>query len=352
MKSGTEFSKYYALYPIHSRPLLQDIKEKLKNLDSEVVQVDEGHDPSEYAVFRFSDGHYLQLVLKNDQVAALNANYNNSTHVGEVYDRVRSLWPQEENGLRFGASPQTYRDVELDSPWREPRYTIPDFFLKNPGIYRKKGIPSRSADALRKMLQPKMNPWQDILGHRIDFPSEMPAEFIPTGRIGDGLKRDEVFYRNAVVVMKKRYSEAKNILFVNYTGHEGPVAAALAKNKISSHWSLTASPRILDQIRDWVDEIARASQDALDSNVGLILEPNHGPTRIETWILPEVGEIQGRGIHKIVVFSEDRYSQSSPLPGSYRQLSKHWPDPEMEEFLNDANQLGIQIVVEGLESQR
>jgi hypothetical protein len=295
-----------------------------------------------------SEAEYKQIVQKERLKAA-----------AEPCDRTRDALPVQPTTLTsindtsavtlvFARHEERIMErSEKNREWKFPQYRIPNFFEINKDIYHRP-LARLSPVELQSKFQPRSKQWLDVFGHSIETPSDMPAGFSPIGRIGDGLKRDEMFHQHAQTIIQNRYQNAKNTLFINYTGHEGPVAAALAKRNIPTYWRLTASSRILDQMQDWREDVTQ-SNGKNDSNAGLILEPNHGgggSVPITLSQLPDIATLKAKGITKIVVFTEDTYSEKAPH--DYRKVESNWPDLEFRQFVAAAGQK-FDIAVEGLD---
>jgi len=227
--------------------------------------------------------------------------------------------------------------------WEKDQYTQLDFFKINSNIYRREGAKTPVSDLI-KIIQPSKN-GKLLIPHFFDLPPGLPYSFIPSGRIEDGLKRDEMFYSTAKTEMDK-LKNSTNTLFINYTGHQGPVAAVLAENGIPLSWQVKGDERIINSLQDWISFIEKNTC-SNNTNTGLILEPDHDRrTRIDVSNLPSADYLKEKGIRSVVVFAEEAFG------GSYA-LSQ-FPDtndPAFKIYLLNLEQSGIDVKIIGLDKE-
>jgi hypothetical protein len=175
-----------------------------------------------------------------------------------------------------------------------------------------------------------------------------PDSLIPSGRLNDGLRRDEIYFINAQESLKNR--NMANTVFFNYTGHQGSVAAALAQRGVPSSWNLTLSERIADQLQDWVPFITSHKVNTRLNSHGVILEPSHalgldGNGKINISQLPNPETLKKQGITTIAIFTEDKFGVNIDLQGFMTRA----PNREFAEYLSTLQQSGLVIHFIGLE---
>lgn len=138
----------------------------------------------------------------------------------------------------------------------------------------------------------------------------IPKELIHHGRPGSTIDRDYTFYKYAKEYLMNNPST--NTLYINYTGHSGPVAAALSHENIPLFWQMDLSQdsitedRILGQIQDYSSEII-GNTGKNNTNMGLMLECPHGFENTIPNCLPDAKILLKEGIKKVVVFTEDLF---------------------------------------------
>lgn len=226
--------------------------------------------------------------------------------------------------------------------WKKPKYTLPNFFEINQRLikYFRKNE-NHSISKLLLMIQPPSNAFLSM-PHHFNLPEGLPADFIPLGRIEDGLRRDEMFYKHAKITMLK-YKNAENTIFFNYTGHQGGVATALAEQSIPLYWQLDGNERIINSLQDWIGIIANNSNKKRTC-AGIMLEPNHGLGSLDASHLPKAEYLQEHGITNIIVFSENRFGRKYSLDAISEKN-----DPELILYLQNLEKQGFKITVIGLE---
>lgn len=181
--------------------------------------------------------------------------------------------------------------------------------VKNPQIYHRNNENPQNIKTLIDSLLTCKDPFRI---HSIR-PNRASDDLVPSGRFGDFLKRDEKFYENAQKALKDKV--VANTLFFNYTGHQGPVAAALSEKGIGSSWNLTLNERIADQMQDWAPLISKNKVDPKLNSHGIILEPSHnlgmdGNGVFDVSKLPTPQALKRLGISRVVVFTEDDFNSS------------------------------------------
>lgn len=136
----------------------------------------------------------------------------------------------------------------------------------------------------------------------------LPESLIVYGRKGDTIDRDNEFYAHTKRAINPSMSKT---LYINYTGHCGPVAAALCENGITNLiWNLKldadniAEKRFLGQLQDYSQSLMTPERKDSDS-IGLLLEPAHGfDQTIDYYNLPSVEIFKRLRIEHIVVLLE------------------------------------------------
>ncbi|HHF7374110.1 hypothetical protein [Legionella bozemanae] len=157
-----------------------------------------------------------------------------------------------------------------------------------------------------------------------------PHDMIPKGRsfITKAIDEEISANTNAVLAELNTQHGLDNTLFINFTGHEAPVASALYMNGIDCIWQLsimndqTSQTRIMEQLQDALprDELLSQSPTSHDSSLGLIIEPNHGFTAVDATKLPTLKQLKEFGIKQVVVLTEKNYNQGKciyPLDDNY-----------------------------------
>ena len=200
------------------------------------------------------------------------------------------------------------------SSWFEgPRYTNPDFYVYNNELYHRppNNLPLKH---YLSMLQPS-NYLLTKLGSHAHFidTAHIPLEFIPHGRLGDGLKRDEMFARQAKLCLDHLTINdgLGNTLFINYTGRGSPVASMLYEHGIDCVWQLHEEhlgERTIQQFHDWINRSDPEKTKLIKSSFGIILEPNHGNSKIDTNHLPPPHVLNDIGIKKIIILTEHLFN--------------------------------------------
>lgn len=215
----------------------------------------------------------------------------------------------------------------------------------NPAMIRKEHT-RLDISALTQAIKPKSleDPFHKSLetSHFFTVPKDFPSQFTPTGRIGEGLTRDESFYSAANSYLSSR-TDLHHLMFYNYTGHQAPVGAALADKGVPVYWQLNGDERIINAAQDYHESFQNNRFEITDS-AAILLEPNHGGTVILTDRLPTGATLKAAGIYEIVVFSEDPFeNQSIDLATS------HMPDRNFKDYLVSLQSQGIKITIVGLE---
>lgn len=145
----------------------------------------------------------------------------------------------------------------------------------------------------------------------------LPESLIIYGRKGDTIDRDNEFYVHTKMVINPSVSKT---LYINYTGHCGPVAAALCENGITNLiWNLkldidnNAEERIIGQLQDYSQSLMNPERKKSD-NIGLLLEPAHGfDQTIDYDNLPSVEIFKRLGMEHVVVFVEKSFDETCSI---------------------------------------
>ncbi|CAM2948418.1 Uncharacterised protein [Legionella steigerwaltii] len=213
--------------------------------------------------------------------------------------------------------------------------------LQKPTVQNDNSKPSvqfsrTSQHNLKKLLE-TLKPSKEILSrlgpqmHFIRFNS--PDDVIPKGRhyIIKKIDKNIEDTTNKVLAELAAQHGLDNTLFINFTGHEAPVANALYMNGIDCIWQLsilcdeTSQTRIMDQLQDSLprDELLLLASASHDSSLGLILEPNHGFTAIDAEKLPSWDQLRAFGVKQAILLTEKNYNQGKcvhPLDKNYFKL--------------------------------
>ena len=141
---------------------------------------------------------------------------------------------------------------------------------------------------------------------------DIPLGLIHYGRDGnDTIDRDYTFYKYTEEYLFSH--QQMNTLYINYTGHAGPVAASLSRRNIPIFWQMDlsldnlAEERVLGQIQDYYLDIAN-NNGSNNSNIGLLLELQH--QSYQTFIpsiLPDLTLLKEKVIQRVVIFTEDPF---------------------------------------------
>lgn len=210
--------------------------------------------------------------------------------------------------------------------------------LQNPPVQKNNSNPDKESRRspvhnLKKLLE-RIKPSEEVLSklgpeiHYIHFSSS--PDVIPKGRhfIPQAIDKKIKDTTLAVLAALDARQGLDHTLFINFTGHEAPVANALYMHGIDCIWQLsivsdeTSQIRIMDQLQDSLprDELLLHSPQLHDSSLGLILEPNHGFTEIEEEKLPAWDRLKEFGIQQVVLLTEKNFNQGKciyPLEEHY-----------------------------------
>lgn len=145
----------------------------------------------------------------------------------------------------------------------------------------------------------------------------LSESLIVYGRKGDTIDRDNEFYVHTKKAINQNMSKT---LFINYTGHCGPVAAALCEKGVTNLiWNLKldtdniAEERILGQLQDYSQSIINSERKE-SKNIGLLLEPAHGFAQtIDYDNLPRIKTLKKMGIEHVVVFVEKPFDEECSI---------------------------------------
>lgn len=234
--------------------------------------------------------------------------------------------------------------------WKRPRYA-PDFFDKNPAIYHRT---RQNPETERQMMQNIILPGQRLprtafqlrlaANQYFTRPTSLPMDFVPAGRIGDELRYEELFFTQAQKALQSLKS-LDHILFLNYTGHQGGVGAALADKGIPVYWQLGGNERIINSVYNFQDHFAQNSL-AQSSSAAIMLEPNHGGTRIDVSLLPSAQQLRIAKISEVVVFSE-----GSPREQPYSIDELIATDVNFVKELRSYQKRGIHVRIIGVDAR-
>jgi len=241
--------------------------------------------------------------------------------------------------------------------WEEPLYTRKDFFEVNKSIYHKNN-PLRTVENLLNMIKPKGSEF----GHYYYLPEDLPKGFIPKGRIGDYLRRDETFYEEAKNALKQIKAEKEKTLIINYTGHGPSVAAALAEENIPIYWQIDCrteniDPRLMmnpnmrlgereiNSLQDWVEIIAK-NKWTNNKFSAIILESPHliGDTTYAIRGLPTAKDLKEKGFKKVVIFTEEPIGKFNPKDTTV--------DDKFKEYIENLMKNGIKAEVIGIDREK
>lgn len=199
-------------------------------------------------------------------------------------------------------------DSSQQKKWfEEPFYTNFQFFPNTcKSIKYKKGRGMYTVGELSSIFSGQFD--------SVTLSPNLPESLIVYGRTGNNIDRDNEFYIHTKNAINPNTSKT---LFINYTGHCGPVAAALCENGITNLiWNLKldtdsiAEQRILGQLQDYSQSLMISERKDSD-NIGLLLEPAHGfDQTIDYYKLPSVGIFQRMGIDHVVILVEKPFDET------------------------------------------
>jgi len=222
--------------------------------------------------------------------------------------------------------------------WEHPAHTMPDFLTKN-DIYHKEDV-KHDISALKKIVAPKENPYN--IRQFFTIPDELPSNFTPQGRFGQFLKRDEEFFRNTKAILKEKYQDVSHSFFINFTGHQGSIGAALSEVNIPVFWQVIGDDRIINSLQDWKESFIK-NDNSNNTNAALLLEPSHWipATSILFGLLPQINTLKENGIKHLIVFTELLYGRSYSL-ADFPAKS----DPPFLSYIQDASK-HLEVIIEG-----
>jgi hypothetical protein len=224
--------------------------------------------------------------------------------------------------------------------WQEEPMYKPDFFKNNPDIYHRTG-----KKHLLGVLLTLIKPNDTKISHYFTLPIGLSFDFKPIGRIGEFLKRDEKFYENArseLVALRN----PKKTLFLNFTGHSGSVAAALAEKGIPIYWQMRGNERTINSLQDWIGKIT-ANTKSNKTCAGLMLEPSHGAkddVAVSIATLPTAADLQRMGLTTVIVFSENIFGRLHTVDSLVTAS-----DAAFINYLRGLETNGVKVQVSGLD---
>jgi hypothetical protein len=242
----------------------------------------------------------------------------------------------------ISGAPDLISGARNDSFWERPTYQDPEaFFSNNPDLYRRRVPRELNASEMVSQLS-RITP---------NFPSntvrlgEIPFDQKAIGILEDGLRRDEKFYQRTNQALDA-LRNIDNILFIGYSGHSFPLAAALADHGIRSSYHLpTLNERNFNAMRDWLPHLQEQSYREELNSSAIMLEANHGmDSPINTQTLPNASELLNRQMNNIVIFTEQ-------APGTYSldDFRRNSTNPEIVQYLENLQANGISLTFVGTE---
>jgi hypothetical protein len=191
--------------------------------------------------------------------------------------------------------------------------------------------------------------------NRIAIPWGIPPGFVPFGRRGRALDRDR-FFEGAAETAIERLGDLSNTFFINYTGHQASVGAALAAKGVTVYWALDVNERIANAMQDRQTVLVgrdreRKTPKRSPSAVALMLEPNH-PTdlfappssEIRLRELPTLALLRGSSAQRVIVFNEDTAGDDV----SVDRMKIGLGDDAFHRYLQTLSYHGIDVRVVGL----
>ena len=194
--------------------------------------------------------------------------------------------------------------------FEEPNYTNFRYFSNFcKGIKYKKGRGMHTVGELSSIFSGQFD--------SVTLSPNLSESLIVYGRMGEEIDIDNEFY---IHTKKAINPSASKTLFINYTGHCGPVAAALCENGITNLiWNLKldtdniAEERILGQLQDYSQSLMISERKDSD-NIGLLLEPAHRFVQtIDYCKLPSVEIFQRMRIDHLVILVEEPFDETCPM---------------------------------------
>ena len=220
-----------------------------------------------------------------------------------MIERHDRMIERHDNRKEFGSSRQ--------KKWFEDeRYTDFQYFENTcKSIKYKKG---RGMYTVKDLYSIFSGPFDSVM-----LSPNLSESLIVYGRIGDTIDRDNEFYIHTKRAISKSISKT---LFINYTGHCGPVAAAMCENGVTNLiWNLKldtaniAEERILGQLQDYSQSIINTERKG-NENIGLLLEPAHGFERtINYENLPSIDVFKRMGIEHVVILIEKPFDETCSM---------------------------------------
>lgn len=231
---------------------------------------------------------------------------------------------------------------ESKKKWFEDSEYTNEQYFKNASrsIERKKG---RGVLSIAQIID-LMNKHVGLI-NEVRLSDNLSRKLIHYGRKGDTIDRDFTFYTYAREYLDN--NKLTNTLFINYTGHSGPVAAALSEQNIPLFWQMDlsqdniAEDRVLGQIQDYSTQISN-NNGTNNSNMGLMLECPHGfeNTLIHN-DLPTSSDLLAKGIENVVIFTEDPYQEISTATSELI--------PGIQAYVEELKKAGIIIKYVGID---
>lgn len=233
--------------------------------------------------------------------------------------------------------------------WKRYNNTLDYFTGESANVYRRH-YPRVKISSLVEAISPgARTPNTDLhrrlaARHFFALPTKLPQDFISTGRYGTSLERDESFYTNARERLHR--IDIRHKFFINYTGHQGPVGAALAERYIPVYWQVFTKDRIVNTVQDYRLSFVN-NKFSVKESAALMTEPKHQIDQtvlFQTHGLPDAEDLKREGINEVVVFGEDD-------PKKYISVDTfNCPNQNFRDYLKKLERNGIRITIYGLDS--
>lgn len=244
------------------------------------------------------------------------------------------------------------KSLRMKKPWYEEHSNYLDPREDTPSYRRPRKLLALSH--YLEQLVPSAGLLQKVgCSHFIRLES-LDSNFIPLGREEGSLRRDEGFAQNLEKYLQTQVLKQllANTLFINYTGHEGPVASALNKFGIECIWQVKIADahlsytgkRISEQLHDWTDPEQLKKTSLNPTCFGLILECAHYcSSHIDITQLPSETGLAAMGISSIVIFTEENFNELNPSQDFTANSVPY--DPEFGNYLRRLSKnYSIQVV--------
>lgn len=188
---------------------------------------------------------------------------------------------------------------------------------------------------------------------RLTIPAGVPSDVVPFGRFNSDLRRDEAYLAATEKVLDRLGVLPGDTFFINYTGHQGAVGAALAHRGVPVYWGLTINERIADALQSFFPDLAtrgpaHTQERVSPSATAIMLEPYHlrvGDFRsdIDVAKLPDSTMLRAAA-KKVIVFTEDHAGKEPSVDDVHLPR----PDEPFRDYLRSLSAAGVEVRVQGV----